>query len=90
MKARQITKALGGHWFGSYGHCLCPCHDDGQTPALKLSDDSRKDDGIDLHCFAGCDWRDVKEELRRRALLPERNGDGQRRRNRHRNRRQFL
>ena len=74
MTARDLTKALRGHWHGTYGLCLCPCHDDGKTPALKVSDDPRKDDGIDLHCFAGCDWRDVKTELRRRGLIPERDG----------------
>ena len=25
-----------------------------------------------FHCFAGCDWRDVKDVLRARGLLPER------------------
>lgn len=71
MDAREITLALGGQWHGSYGMAQCPGHDDGRTPALKLSDDDRKDDGIDLHCFAGCDWRDVKAALRERRLLPE-------------------
>ncbi len=74
MTAREIVKALSGSWSGSYGLCFCPCHNDGNTPALKVSDDDRKDDHIDLHCFAGCDWRDVKAELRRRELLPEPNG----------------
>ncbi len=72
MTAREIVKALSGHWSGSYGLCFCPCHNDGKTPALKVSDDERKDDHIDLHCFAGCHWRDVKTELRRRGLLPKR------------------
>ena len=72
MNAHEITKALGGHWHGSYGMSLCPSHTDGREPALKVSNDDRKDDGIDLHCFGGCDWRDVKEVLRRRGLLPER------------------
>ena len=71
MNAREITKAMRGHWHGGYGMNLCPCHNDGRAPALKVSDDPRKDDGIDLHCFAGCDWRDVKAELRRCGLLPE-------------------
>ena len=70
MDAQEITRALNGRWHGSYGLCFCPCHDDGRTPALKITDDDRKDDGIDLHCFAGCDWRDVKDELRERGLLP--------------------
>ena len=75
MTAREITKALRGHWSAYYGLCFCPCHDDGRTPALKVSDDPRKDDGIDLHCFAGCDWKIVKDELRRQGLLPDRGHD---------------
>ncbi len=74
MTGRQITTALKGRWHGSYGMASCPSHPDGKTPALKISDDPRKSDGIDLHCFGGCDWRDVKAELRRRGLLPERDG----------------
>ena len=69
MTARSLTTALAGRWTGSYGLCFCPAHDDGKTPALKVSDDDRKSDGIDLHCFGGCGWRDVKNELRRRGLL---------------------
>ena len=45
-------------------------HDD-RTPSLKVSDDPRKDDGIDVVCFANCDWRDVKAALVRQGLLPE-------------------
>ncbi len=46
----------------------CPCHRD-RTPSLKVTD------GLDgepvFHCFAGCDWRDVKDTLRRDGMLPE-------------------
>ncbi len=31
MNAREITKAPGGSWHGSYGLCQCPAHDDGCT-----------------------------------------------------------
>ena len=74
MNAREITMALGGSWHGSYGMAMCPCHDDGNAPGLKITDDDRKNDGIDLHCFAGCDWREVKAELRERDLLAEFSG----------------
>ena len=70
MDARDITKALGGKWAGRYGLARCPVHDD-RTPSLKVSDDPRKDDGIDVVCFANCDWRDVKAALVRQGLLPE-------------------
>ena len=51
--ARHITAALRGRWHGAYGMAKCPTHPDGQTPALKISDDPRKSDGIDVHCFGG-------------------------------------
>ena len=66
--AASITKALGGTWCGSYGLARCPAHDD-REPSLKIRDDARKSDGIDLHCFAGCDWQDVKDALKRSGLL---------------------
>lgn len=67
--ARQITTALRGRWHGSYGMASCPSHNDGRTPALKISDDPRKSDGIDLICFAGCPWETVKGDLARGGLL---------------------
>lgn len=69
--ARQITAALKGRWHGSYGMASCPSHLDGKTPALKISDDPRKSDGIDLHCFGGCAWQTVKYDLARGGLLEE-------------------
>jgi len=66
MDARAITTALGGKWQGRYGLCRCPTHAD-STPALKVSDSDRR--GIDVHCFAGCDWKEIKDELKRQGLL---------------------
>lgn len=74
MIAHDLVKALGGRWHGGYGLVMCPTHDDGHTPGLKITDDERKVDGIDLHCFAGCAWQDVKSALRERGLLPEVSG----------------
>jgi phage/plasmid primase-like uncharacterized protein len=71
MMAAAIVKALGGRWHGSYGMVRCVCHDDGAAPALKISDDPRKSDGIDLVCFAGCRWQNIKVELTKRGLLSE-------------------
>jgi hypothetical protein len=68
IDARSITKALGGRWCGSYGLARCPTHDD-RSPSLKVRNDARKYDGIDVVCFAGCDWQNVKAELRRQNLL---------------------
>jgi putative DNA primase/helicase len=66
MDARAVTKSLGGKWQGRYGLCRCPAHADG-NPSLKISDSDTR--GIDVHCFAGCDWKDIKSELRRLGLL---------------------
>jgi hypothetical protein len=70
MNARTIVKSLHGMWVEekSYGLARCPCHDD-RKPSLKIKDDARKIDGIDLVCFAGCDWKDVKSELQRQGLI---------------------
>ena len=68
MTARSIIRALEGRWCGSYGVCRCPVHDD-HRPSLKVQDDPNKRDGIDLHCFSGCDWQAVKRELQRQDLL---------------------
>jgi hypothetical protein len=66
MDARAITKALSGTWAGSFGLARCPVHAD-STPSLKISDCETR--GIDVHCFAGCDWKAVKDELKRQGLL---------------------
>jgi putative DNA primase/helicase len=68
MDARGITLAFGGRWAGSYGLARCPSHED-RTPSLKVSDDPRKSDNVDVHCFAGCDWKTIKTELSRLGLL---------------------
>jgi hypothetical protein len=78
MSAHQdIAKALGGKSHGSYSMAPCPCHADGKTPALKISDCQHHDDGIDVVCFAGCDWRTIKDELKRRGLLSGTAAEGQ-------------
>jgi hypothetical protein len=66
--ARGIVKQLGGRWAGSYGLVRCPAHDD-RKPSLKIKDDPNKKDHIDLHCFSGCDWRTVKDELAKLGLI---------------------
>src|SRR4051794_25717263 len=70
VDAKAITAALGGRWHGRYGLCRCPVHAD-RTPSLKVKEDPRKSDGVDLHCFGGCDWRDIKTELSRQGLIPK-------------------
>jgi putative DNA primase/helicase len=72
MNARDIAKALGGgEWRGDGWHscrCLNPRHGKGKAdkhPSLSLKDGAN---GLIVHCHAGCHWRDVKDELRRRGL----------------------
>jgi len=62
MDAKAITVALSGHWRGRYGLCRCPSHND-RTPSLKIRDNPRRLDGVDVCCFAGCGWEDVKAAL---------------------------
>jgi hypothetical protein len=68
MSARAIVKSLGGMWCGRYGLARCPVHDD-RKPSLKIRDDPNKRDGIDLHCFAGCPWQDIKAAFARQGLI---------------------
>ena len=69
--AEKIVQALNGRWWGNFGLVQCVCHKDGATPALKISDAPKKTGGIDVICFAKCDWRDVKAELARLGLLDD-------------------
>ena len=34
-----------------------------RKPSLKISDREHRADGVDVHCFAGCNWKDVKAAL---------------------------
>ena len=71
--SRDIMARLGGRWYGSeggYGLTRCVSHDD-HNPSLKLSDGDQGK--LLVHCFAGCEPRDMLAELRRRHLL---DGDG--------------
>jgi hypothetical protein len=65
--AAQLTAALGGRWHGWYGTARCVTHDD-RSPSLSIVDGQ---DGPVATCFAGCDWRDVRAELRSRGLLDD-------------------
>jgi putative DNA primase/helicase len=71
MIAREITIALRGRWnaAANRGSARCPCHDD-HSPSLLLSDGD-KPGCVLVHCFAGCDRRDILAALRDRGLLEE-------------------
>jgi hypothetical protein len=67
--ARDITIALRGHWnaTANRGSARCPYHDD-HSPSLSLCDGDEPG-RILVHCFAGCDRRDILAALRDRGLL---------------------
>jgi putative DNA primase/helicase len=62
--ASEIIHALNGR----NGVCRCPVHDD-KEPSLSITDG--EDGDIIVHCFADCDYRDIKDELRHRGLLSD-------------------
>jgi len=73
--ARSIALALGGRRaqrLGDGGYlvpCPVPSHGKGRgdrNPSLRIGDG---DAVLLVHCFGGCDPRDVLDELRRRGLL---------------------
>jgi putative DNA primase/helicase len=71
MSAESIFRALGGtrHGLGFVVRCPLPSHGQGRgdrSPSLSIRDG---DKGLLVCCHAGCDSRDVFEELRRRGLL---------------------
>jgi putative DNA primase/helicase len=67
MTAAQLTRALGGRWHGRYGTARCLVHDD-RSPSLSIVDGK---EGPVVTCFAGCDWREVRAELRRRGFVDD-------------------
>ena len=78
MIARAVTLSLRGTWCSTYGVVACPVPGHGKgkgdrNPSLKLVDGESGE--LVLHCFAGCSWRDVRDELRQRGLIPD---DGRR------------
>ena len=57
MTAAELTRVLGGRWHGRYGTARCVIHDD-RNPSLSIFEGDR---GPTWKCFAGCDWRDIRE-----------------------------
>lgn len=70
--AATIAKALRGVKNGNGFLCRCPVPSHGKgrgdrSPSLSVSDG--EDGRVLLHCFSGCDSRDVLAELRRRGII---------------------
>lgn len=77
--ARRIAEALAAKSIRSGGGYLVPCpvtsHGKGRgdrNVSLHVSDGDEK---LLVHCFAGCDARDILDELRRRGLLDDRDAE---------------
>ena len=56
---------MHGRRYGRWWRVICPIHG-GHQPSLALWDG---EDGVLVRCFAGCEWKAVKDELARRGLL---------------------
>ena len=67
LSARDLTLALHGRWTNGKGIARCPAHPD-RAPSLSIIDGDRGHPI--LYCFAGCDWRDARQELIRLGLWP--------------------
>jgi DNA-binding IscR family transcriptional regulator len=69
----RIARELGGSTAYRAGRgswlTLCPIHPD-SSPSLHVS--IGRDEKVLCHCFAGCTWRGVRDELIARGLLPDR------------------
>lgn len=65
MDARAIAEALDGKWEGRQYRCLCPVHG-GHALMVRDSDSTPL-----LHCWGGCEFREIVRELRDRGLWPE-------------------
>ena len=66
MKASEIARTMGGRKTGGGYVMRCPVHSD-REPSLSVT---QGDGGrLLVHCFAGCDARDVFKELRHLGLL---------------------
>ena len=64
MRAKALTRALGGRWHGSYGTARCPAHDD-NLPSLSIRDGEYG--RMLLHCHAGCEFQVVAAAIRDRG-----------------------
>jgi len=75
MRAEQIGIALKGRGNGTGWLVCCPCPNHGKGrgdrfPSLSVADGD--DDRLLLRCFAGCEFIDILDELKRRGLVDSR------------------
>ncbi len=66
LDAEAVTRRLGGRWDGRQGSARCPAHED-KNPSITIANG---DDGrLLIHCFAGCEFRDIMAALRNRGIF---------------------
>lgn len=68
MTAASIVSSLGGR----RGRCVCPvCEGAGRDAGRDHLSVSERNGRVLVHCFSGCEQRDVIQALRARGLWPE-------------------
>jgi hypothetical protein len=66
--AQETVKKMRGKWYGSYGMCRCPNHDD-HTPSLRIRDGETG--ALLVSCYSGCDRLEIIEALKKRSAWQE-------------------
>src|SRR5690348_14368639 len=64
-RSKELVRALGGQWCGTYGTACCPAHRD-RKPSLSIRE---KNGRVRFRCFAGCPPAKIESALRSRGLL---------------------
>ena len=68
--AREVTRHLGGKWHGSYGTARGPGHGK-HDASLTIKAHRTNPNDVVIKSFAGDDWQQIKDELRREGILPK-------------------
>ena len=71
--AHELTDALNGKWYTSYGMALCPAHDNRHTPALSIG--TGNNGKLLIKCFAGCSYPEIKDALERLGIWRAKSDD---------------
>ena len=68
--AEKITRMAGGDWHGDYGNTPGPGHNDFDR-SVSVKDHPDDPNDVIVKSFANDDWRDIKDDWRRKGWLPE-------------------
>lgn len=63
--AKEIAQSLNGQERGGNYMCFCPVHDD---TTRSLSVKQGRGGKVLVHCFAGCEYGEIRESLERLGL----------------------